>query len=106
MSFTSYKENSRLNWGHSEKDVADEVEKIQLGAILRIADAVETLTKDWSNMKQDLEWYKTAYRSKKEDLEAEVRRKNTYKGHLTRAKNRIKELEAKLAEKDTPPTES
>lgn len=92
MSFTSYKENSRLNWGHREKDVADEVEKIQLGAILRIADAVETLTKDWSKMK--------------DDLEAVVRRKNTYKGHLTRAKNRIKELEAKLAEKDTPPTES
>ena len=35
-------------------------ENITDGCMLRIADAVEILTKDWSKMKIDLKWYQEA----------------------------------------------
>lgn len=43
MTFRSYREQSRIDWGLAEPGAPMTVERIQLGAVLRIADATEKM---------------------------------------------------------------
>jgi hypothetical protein len=49
-------------------------ENIQLSCLMRIADAVEVLTKDWSQMKKDVEYLRARNRVLREALDGQKRR--------------------------------
>lgn len=104
--FKPYKEGSRANWGQElDKDEPLTIEQIQTGAILRIADATEAMATRHKELITQRDMYERWYNEEVIRRKTYQRTLNTTKGHLTRAKNRIKELEALLVQKDTP-TES
>lgn len=86
--FKSYREQSKINWG-LELPEGEQIptDKIQLGAILRIADATEAmaanhlkLQQDYDYMKRDRDRYKKLCQDQKNSLAG-------YKGQITRLKN-------------------
>lgn len=51
MPFKSFKDESRANWGETlEPGQFLSDERLQLGAILRIADATEAMAKNWRQL--------------------------------------------------------
>ncbi len=82
----NYKEESRKNWGTSDDKLS--IEQIQIGAILRIADAAEAMAKnhvqlqnDYNNMLESRNYWRN---------EAESLRKSniSLKGVITKTKNK------------------
>lgn len=99
--FKSYRDGSKENWGVNDKKTLT-LEQIQTGAILRIADATEVMAKRHIELITQRDMYERWYNQEVASHKITKKSLNSTKGHLTRAKNRIKELEAMLAEKDTP----
>lgn len=89
----SWKDHSRTDWRNGETAVDPNsnqcpgVEKVQAGAIMRIADSLEIIAKDRVRMEADLKYQK----ERRADLEATVarlRKSNAaLRGCLRRAKN-------------------
>lgn len=101
MAFKSYKEESKKNWGITQiEDLS--TEQIQLGAILRIADATEAMAKNHVQLITQRDMYERWYNNEKTSHSTTKRTLIATKGHLTRAQNQIKELKSLLAEKETP----
>lgn len=88
MSFKSYREESKTNWGTSGEIFNND--HIQLGCILRIADAMELMVKDREKMIRELDWYKEAYGRKRDDNDRLYKRISGYKGAITKIKKRLK----------------
>ena len=55
MSFKDYRKESRANWGTSQSENLTP-EQIRLGALLRIADAIETMAKSYNEMRMNRDW--------------------------------------------------
>ena len=85
--FNSFKKGSRLDWGTKEKLGNDE---IQLGAILRIADATEAMSENYVKLQNDLAYCKGRMNYFKNKYEQEKRTNTTLKGWITRLKNKNK----------------
>ncbi len=59
MIFKPYKEQSRFNWGANLEEKQElNLDQINCGALLRIADAVEIISKNYSDLLADNEFYK------------------------------------------------
>jgi hypothetical protein len=82
MTHTSYKEESRKNYGTDQPGRLSLLQ-VQLGAILRIADAVEGRNKTQEN-------------SRAAELAQEKRRSASYRGHMGRFKNERDEMRTML----------
>jgi hypothetical protein len=74
-----------LNDGDSMRDP-----DIQLGAILRIADATELMAKNYTELQSNLEMYKRWYKEENEKNIRLCRKIYALRGHMTRLKNRLK----------------
>lgn len=61
---------------------------LKTSAILRIADATEIMAKNYVQLQKDLDYYKNAYRNQQAETEKLRKQIATYKGHLTRHKNK------------------
>ena len=85
--FKSYREESRADWGAElEKDIPISHEKIQLGALLRIADASEAMAKHHVALQRDLDYYKRLANERAKTIEYLSKSRAAIKGHLTRLK--------------------
>lgn len=94
--FISHKDNSRINWGKTingseNRDRND----IELGCMLRIADATEAMAKDHITLMHDRDMYRWRY-------EAELSRSNALKLSNNALRGAITKLKKKLAAKDQP----
>lgn len=89
------------DWTVSE-DQQSEHENLVLSCFMRIATATEAMAKQKQELINERDNFKAWYEHQRNKHESAARTINTLKGHLTRAKNRIKELEALLAQKDAP----
>ena len=96
MPMLDYKTESRKSYGTSEPGNLT-ITQLQLGAILRIADAVEAMSKNFLQMQNDLIYYKNKYNEKGIQVEKQYKVISTLKGHITRLK---KEKECKLPASD------
>lgn len=95
MAFKSYKQESRKDYGTS-KDGALNIEQLQLGALLRIADASEAMAKNHNELIQQVENAKY-WRKHYEDLyQSEANSNRTLRGHITKLKKQIAILKAQL----------
>jgi hypothetical protein len=93
----NWKDESRKDWATKLADGETlSTEKIQLGAILRIADATELMASEQIKMKNDLEWYKRRYYEQTLEIQ-EIKRSNAaLRGHITRLKKNLSETTALL----------
>ena len=67
MSFKHYREESRKDWGRTTEDTIVN-EEVKLGALLRIADAVETMAKSYDGMRIDRDWWKGQAEQRQEEV--------------------------------------
>jgi len=84
--FKTYKEQSRINWGSTEEKLT--LEQINTGAILRIADATESMAKNYTQMENDLKYYKDLANDRLKIITSLNNVNSVLRGHLTRLKNK------------------
>lgn len=85
MTHRSYREESRKDWGTSS-DSALSIEQINSGAILRIADAVEKMARNYSDLIDDRNWQKERADRSLARADKLERSNAALRGHLKRAK--------------------
>ena len=95
--FDSWREESRKDWGTTleDHDILSR-EHLQTGAILRIADAVEKMALNVTQLQAERDRYKKYYeacRRREQHLEARIR---GLRSVITRQKNRLDRLEIGL----------
>jgi hypothetical protein len=94
MAWRSYKEDSRnIDWAKLEKHGALTGEEISLGCQLRIADALELMTKDKAEMEREnlkLRGYKAQAETQDTELSVERHRCAALRGIVTRLKKQAK----------------
>jgi hypothetical protein len=91
MPFRSYRKESKTDWGTTipESDNLN-LDQIQTGAILRIADAAEAMSYNFVQMQNDLEMYKRWYTECRQSKERMARRISALQGVITRMKKKVK----------------
>lgn len=100
MAIKDYRDESRKNWGYDDQDgragsLSDE--KIQLGAILRIADATEKMCVDRVKLERDLDFYKSQSKSKSEEIDKLRRSRASYVGKLNATKEALRVANDEIA---------
>lgn len=83
--FKSYKEESKINWGRNT-DEKISTEQIQLGAVLRIADAVEKVAVRYDDLITDRDWYKRRYQEQSLEISRLQRSQAGLRGYIKRLK--------------------
>lgn len=89
MAFRDYREASRTNWGSERAGEGLNLEQINTGCLLRIADAVELVSRNYSDLLSQVELYKRRNREQREDIERLVKSNNALRGHFKRLKKSI-----------------
>jgi predicted nucleic acid-binding Zn-ribbon protein len=93
-----WKEKSRSNWYTTlEEPQQLPDEKIQLGCLMRIADATEAMAKNYTDLQVQLEKYKILARRNAERAESLEYQLRTLRGVVTRFRNERDKLRAELA---------
>lgn len=87
MTHRSFKDESRKNWGISDNSELDR-DQIQLGAILRIADATERMCLDREKLERDYQYMRKQRDRYRDLLDKERRRVTALKGVITRMKRK------------------
>ena len=90
MSFKNYREESQKIWGSSEGAQLN-IEQINCGAILRIADATEKMASNYIALENDYKWMKSSKESWRREAERLRKSNAALRGHL----NRLKKLNSK-----------
>ena len=85
MPFKSYRKESRTDWG-AETDQNISREQIELGALLRIADATELMCKDREKLERDYKYMRESRGAYRAALEVERRRSAALRGVITKMK--------------------
>lgn len=83
MTFSSHRDQSRTNWGC---DGQPTIEQIQLGAVLRIADAVEAMAENHVRLMADRDMFERCYRDEQLRRERAERSAASLRGHIKRLK--------------------
>lgn len=89
--FKSWRDASRSNFGtnlNTELESLD-AERVGVGALMRIADAVETVAKDRIQLEKSLKYYKDAYENSQAEIANLNHKISGYKSHITRLKNKL-----------------
>ncbi|MFD1770835.1 hypothetical protein [Sphingobacterium suaedae] len=93
MAIKDYRDESRKSWGYDDQDGRSgtlNIDRIQLGAILRIADATEKMSADRVRLERDLDFYKRQSKSKSEEIDALRRSRASYVGKLRATKEALR----------------
>jgi len=81
-SFKSYRNESRGNWGTQAEKL--NVEQIQLGALLRIADATESMATNHVRLIEERDRLSRLYKESQARLERERRTNSALRGVITK----------------------
>ena len=87
MSHKSYREESRKDWGMSKPGNLS-LDQVNCGALLRIADATETMARNHVQMQADLDYYKTLSETRAEVINRLERSNAALRGTITKLKKR------------------
>ena len=93
MAFKSFKEESRVNYGRDfcgDKNQNANRDELQVGALLRIADAVEKMAASYDKLRNDLDMYKRWNEQNKAAKEQLRRHAAGLRGTITRMKKQMK----------------
>lgn len=85
--FKNYREESRAIWGQKmEEGKTLDREQIQLGAILRIADALEKFAENFDFLRRDRDWQLERVKSLTARLDKAERSNRALRGYLKQLK--------------------
>ena len=87
MSHKSYREESRKNYGQSGGGNLT-LEQITCGALLRMADATETMAKNHIKMQSDLDYYKRLSENRADRVASLERSNAALRGTITKLKRK------------------
>lgn len=73
-------------------------ETLQLGCMMRIADALEILTKKYEQLEDDRNWYQKAYRERQAKIDSLASTITVYKGHCERYRRKIANLQQRITD--------
>ena len=85
MSFKSYREESKGNWGIYQEETLN-LDQINTGAILRIADATEKMASNYVKMENELSYYKKQSLQRYDEIEKLRRSNAALRGVIKRMK--------------------
>ena len=83
MTFRSYREESRSDWGTRDEG-GFSLDQVNAGALLRIADAVEKMAESYDLMRRDRDVWKERALSAERRLDTERRRTAALRGWIKR----------------------
>jgi hypothetical protein len=83
----SFREHSRRDYGRRDGGKLT-VEQINCGALLRIADATETMARNYVQMQADLDYYKTLAETRAESLNRIEKCNSALRGVITKLKRK------------------
>lgn len=87
MAFISHRENSKTNWGKTTSDQTNpDRDDIQLGCLLRIADATEAMAKYHVQIIKDRDLYERLYRDSQAGSRKLERQNAALRGVITKLK--------------------
>lgn len=90
MPFKNYREESRnTQWG-SYQDANLSIEQINCGSMLRIADATEKMSQNYTEIMNDRDWWRNQSKYKDEEIICLNNRIKALKGVITKLKNKSK----------------
>lgn len=85
--FISHKDNSRTNWGASvEGGTNPDKDAIQLGCMLRIADATEAMAKEYTRLIRERDNFKRGYEDRGQAVARLERSNAALRGVVTKLK--------------------
>jgi hypothetical protein len=94
--FKRYKEISKTNWGrYFEEGEKPSNEDIQLGVMLRIADATEAMAANHIALMNDRDMYKKWWQEAENKVESLKNSNRTLKGVISKGKKAIAKLKGK-----------
>lgn len=85
MTFRSYREESRSDWGARDEG-GFSLDQVNTGALLRIADAVEKMAESYDTMRRDRDVWKERALFARRRLDTERRRTAALRGWIRRAR--------------------
>ncbi len=85
MTFRSYREESRSDWGARDEG-GFSLAQVNTGALLRIADAVEKMAESYDTMRRDRDVWKERALFARRRLDTERRRTAALRGWIKRAR--------------------
>jgi len=87
MTFKSYREESRANYGCTDRNPNNE--ELKLGALLRIADATEVMAKEYNRLLSDRNLYKHWYDETRASRDRLERSNAALRGQITKLRKRL-----------------
>jgi len=84
MTFKSFREESRINWG--VHDLTVDNDQIKLGALLRIAYSCELMAKDRQQMERNLKWHEEHLSRRTRECDRLARSNAALRGVISRLK--------------------
>lgn len=89
MGHRSYREESRSNWGCTDRQ--PDTNELKLGALMRIADATEVMAHEYQKLINDRDLYKRWYNNAKDECDRIGRSNATLRGQITKLRKRLAE---------------
>lgn len=83
----NFNESSRKNWVTADGSKPDN-NQLVVGCLQRIADAVETMSKNYQNLISDRDFYKKRYEETGHEIRRVSRANAALKGHIGRIKRK------------------
>lgn len=81
-----HRELSKQNWELGDDHLGQNIKDLELGCLLRIADATEVMAKNYNKLLDDTAHYKGRLESEQEITKRLMRRIAGLKGHINRLK--------------------
>lgn len=89
MPHKSFRQESRSDYGVTASENYNLTnEQLQLGALLRIADASEKMATNYTDLQNRMDWYKRQYENAVRRSEKLQRQVNAYKGIVKKLKKK------------------
>lgn len=87
MTARYYKQQSRLEWYQDlPEDRQLSLDQVQLGAVLRIADALELMAQSHAKLQEDRDFYERRYKEESASSKRLAHANAALRGHLKRMK--------------------
>lgn len=88
--FLSYKKESRTDWGLESSSRKLNHDEIKLGAILRVADAVEVMAKNHTQLQNERDYYERLLKRERAMIKQLTRSNSGLRGHIAKLKKSSK----------------
>lgn len=87
MAFNAYKDETRKNWGCTDRKPT--IDELKLGALLRIADATEVMAHEYQKLINERDMYKRMYDGARASRDHFGRSNSALRGQITKLRKKL-----------------